>query len=211
MKRCQYCGKEYTDKMAVCPVDGKPLIDPEAIPRPTADRTVFQATLTSPVSLSGQYRIYVRGDDLIFICIEAATRSILNSIHGFLGPLGAVIPLCLWLFSRPKTKDWKERLETTDPEDLIQDDEKNFRLHLSEVREAALDPPSNWRYSGKSAGCLKLRVRQDEKMKLELATSDDVETARRLLALRLPSLLQINVEWNEANQCFQKRHPHAPA
>ncbi len=210
MKRCQYCGKEYADKLVVCPSDGQPLIDPEANPRPAANGTVFDATLTAPVSRSGQYRIYVRGGDLIFIQIEAGAHSILNSVHGFLGPFGAVIPFALWLFSRHKAKDWKQRLEMADPEDLIRENEKNFRLHLSEIREATLEPPSSWRLSGKSAGCLNLLIRQGEKMKLELNSPADVETARQLLAPRLSSILQVNVEWDEARQRFQKRKVPAP-
>jgi len=205
MKRCQYCGKEYTDKVAVCPVDGQPLIDPEAIPKPAPDRPVFKATLSSSIFFSGQYRIYVRGGDLIFILIEDSAHSILNSIHGLLGPLGIIVPLFLWLFSRRKTRDWKQRLETAEPEDLILEDTKNFRLHFSEIREASLEPPSLWRLKGASAGCLKLLIRQGDRMKLELSEPADMAIVRQLLASRLPGIFRMNVEWNATAGRFQKK------
>ncbi|MGO8837173.1 MAG: hypothetical protein ACLQAH_17795 [Limisphaerales bacterium] len=211
MKRCQYCGKEYADKLVVCPTDGQPLIDPQVIPKPAANGTVFNATLTAPVSRSGQYRIYVRSGDLIFILIEGTANSILNAIPALLGPFGAAIPFFLWLFSRHKARNWNQRLAEADPEDLIREDEKNFRLHLSEIREATLGPPSSWRLNGKSAGCLNLLIRQGEKMKLELSSPADLETARQLLEPRLPSILQVNGEWDEARQRFRKRKASAPA
>jgi hypothetical protein len=212
MKRCQYCGKEYSDKTAVCPVDGEPLINPEAIPLPSVDRTVFHAALTVPLSLTGNYRIFARGDDLIFIVTEAAAHSILNSIHGFLGPLGIIIPFGLWLFSRHRTKDWNQRLATADPEDLIREDKKNFRVHLSEVRAAVLDPISYWRFtSSKSAVLLTLSIRQNEKLQLQPVTTADVETARHLLVARLPAVLQVNVEWDAVSQRFKKKAAARPA
>ena len=211
MKRCQYCGKCYADKVTVCPADGYPLVNPGAIPGPATDRTAFSAALTSRTLPSGQYRIYVRGDDLIFIQVEAAAHSVLDSIHGFLGPFGALIPLATWAFSKHRPKGWTQRLETADPEDLIRDDEKNFRLHLSEIREATMDAVPYWRLSAKSAVRLDLLVRQNEKMKLALATSADVETARQLFASRLPAVFKVNVEWSEADQRFQKKEAHTPA
>jgi hypothetical protein len=146
---------------------------------------------------------------LIFILIEGTANSILSAVPAFLGPFGAAIPFFLWLFTRHKARDLNRRLAKADPEDLMRENEKNFRLHLSEIREATLGPPSFWRLSGKSAGCLTLLVRQGEKMKLELSSPADVESARQLLAPRLLSILQVNVEWDEARQRFQKRK--APA
>jgi len=34
MKKCTYCGKEYTDDKMVCDLDGQPVIDPTAQPPP---------------------------------------------------------------------------------------------------------------------------------------------------------------------------------
>jgi hypothetical protein len=35
MKKCSYCGKEAPDDATVCPLDGKPVVDPTAPPKPT--------------------------------------------------------------------------------------------------------------------------------------------------------------------------------
>jgi hypothetical protein len=117
----------------------------------------------SSISSSGKYRVYVRGSDLIFILTEGGTHAIINSLHGLLGPFGGVIAFFMWLFSRHKAKDLNRRLEDADPEDLIRDNEKNFRLHLSEIRDAAVEPASFWQLSGKQAGRLDLFIRQGEK------------------------------------------------
>ncbi len=214
MNRCQYCGKEYAPNVTVCPADGQPVTDTAGkitSLQPAVNPLAFTARVVAPFSASGLYRVYVRSNDLIFIQIEGGANSILNSIHGFLGPLGAAIPLFLWLFSRHKARDWNRRLAEADPEDLIREDEQNFRLHLSEIREATLEPPSVWGFNGKQAGRLNLLIRQGEKMKLEFGTPADLEAARQLLASRLPSILHVNVEWDEARRRFQKRKGAAPA
>jgi hypothetical protein len=202
MKRCEYCGKQYANDVTACPVDGQPVTYPEVTPNPaeprrTADRTAFNVKLISPLSRSGKYRIYVRGSDLIFIQTEG-TSSVLNSIHGFLGPLGSLIPLFLWLFSRHKTREFNRRLEEADPEDLIQGNGNNFRLHLSEIRDAVMEPASLFEGGGR----LSLSIRQGEKMKLAFVSSHDLKTALQLLPPLLPSTLRVNAEWKET---------HAPA
>jgi hypothetical protein len=214
MNRCQYCGKEYADNVTVCLIDGQPVVarktNPETSSKtavvPRADpQAAFYATLVLPISASGVYRIYIRSGDLIFIMIEGGTTSILNSIHGLLGPLGAIIPLFLWLFGRHRTRDWKRRVAEADPEDLIRENEKNFRLHLSEIREATLEPPSFWQLHGKQVGQLHLLIRQNETMRLELGSPDDLETARQLLTPLLHSTFRVNLEWNAAKGRFEKK------
>ena len=43
MKKCTYCGKEYTDEAEVCPRDGEPLVDPNA-PKPSTVSPVVHLT-----------------------------------------------------------------------------------------------------------------------------------------------------------------------
>ena len=155
--------------------------------------------------MSGKYRIYVRSNNLIFILTEGTANSILNSIHGFWGPFGAVIPLFLWLFTQRQTHEFNRRLEGADPEDLIRDNEKNFRLHLSEIRDATVEPASLLWLSSKQAGRLNLSIRQDEKMKLDFESPNELRAALQLLTPLLPSILRVNVEWNEKNHRFQKK------
>jgi hypothetical protein len=212
MKTCHYCGKEYADSVVVCPVDGQPITNSlEETRKRIATQAAFNARLVSPASLSGKYRIYVRSSNLIFILTEGTANSILNSIHGFLGPFGAVIPLFLWLFSRRKAHEFNRRLEGADPEDLIRENEKNFRLHLSEIRDAIVEPASLFGLSSKQAGRLDLFIRQGERMKLDFESPNELRTALQLLTPLLPSTLRVNVEWDEAKQRFQKNKTHTPA
>ena len=168
MKICEYCGKQYADNVTICPVDRQPVTNgaetrKRVAAQPATTQAAFNARLVSSISSSGKYRVYVRGSDLIFILTEGGTHAIINSLHGLLGPFGGVIAFFMWLFSRHKAKDLNRRLEDADPEDLIRDNEKNFRLHLSEIRDAAVEPASFWQLSGKQAGRLDLFIRQGEK------------------------------------------------
>ena len=83
MKRCHYCGKEYADDVAVCPVDGQPVINlaekqRKIAARPEATGTAFNVKLVSPISSAGKYRVFVERSDLLFIQVEGGSRSILE-------------------------------------------------------------------------------------------------------------------------------------
>jgi uncharacterized membrane protein YvbJ len=75
MKRCSYCGKEYTDDVTICPLDGEPVINQEELrqkmaPPPTATRSAFDVRLITPISSAGAYRVFIERSDLLFIQIE---------------------------------------------------------------------------------------------------------------------------------------------
>ena len=116
MKSCEYCGKQYADDVAVCPVDGQPVINQEEkqgkfAAQPEAAGTAFNVKLVSPISSAGKYRVFVERSDLLFIQIEGGSRSVLEAAAPFLGPAGNIIPLTLWLFGKRKTKAKRQRLE----------------------------------------------------------------------------------------------------
>ena len=115
MKICEYCGKEYADNVAVCPVDGQPVINPAEKQRKIAAQseaagTAFNVILVSPLLSAGKYRIFVERSDLLFIQVEGGSRSILEAAVPFLGPAGGIIPLTLWLFNKRKAKAKRQRL-----------------------------------------------------------------------------------------------------
>ncbi len=209
MKTCEYCGKQYPDDVAVCPIDGRPVINPADKQRkfaapPEAAGTSFNVKLVSPISSAGKYRVFVERSDLLFIQIEGGSKSILAALAPFLGPAGNIIPLTLWLFGKSKTKAKLQRLEASDPEELLRESENNFKLNLAEIRDAAIEAATFFSTSGK-AGRLNFSVRHGEKIKCEFDDAKEMNHAIHLLSPRLSSTLAVNVEWNGKEQRFVKK------
>ena len=209
MKRCQYCGKEYADDVAVCPVDGQPVIKLDEtpgkirVPRETA-RAAFDVKLVSPIFSAGTYRIFVECNDLLFIQIEGGLRSILEAVAPLMGPAGCIIPLTLWLFTKRKAKSKLQRLEEDGPEDLLRGGGENFNLHPAEIRDAVIEAPTLFSISGK-IGRLNLFVRHGKKIKCEFVNAAAMREAIRLLIPLLNSTLKVNVEWNVEKQRYEKK------
>ena len=211
MKRCEHCGKQYGDGVAVCPIDGQPTVDPQEQPRSFSSSSssgiglaAFNAKVVSPLAEAGSYRIFVQGSDLVFIQIEGGANSALNAIVPFLGPAGGVVSLIAWFFSKRKAKNFEEQLQSDAPENLLRDSENNFRLHLAEIRQATIEPPPTLITSGKEMGRATLSIRHGELLKLAFATREDLDAAWHLLASALASALQADVEWNAEKQRYQK-------
>jgi hypothetical protein len=209
MKSCEYCGKRYADDVAVCPVDGQPVINQEEKQRKSAAQseaagTAFNVILVSPLSSAGKYRIFVERSDLLFIQVEGGSRSVLEAAVPFLGPAGGIIPLTLWLFNKRKTKAKRKRLEEGDPGELLRENENNFKLNLAEIRDAAIEAPAFFQNSGK-AGRLNFSVRHGEKIKCEFDNAAEINKAIHLLAPLLSSTLKVNMEWNGEKRRFEKK------
>jgi hypothetical protein len=209
MKNCSYCGREYPDDVAVCPIDGQLLGRSEirqerTTVSPETDRSVFDVRLVSPIMSSGKYRVFVVRSDLHFIQTEGGSSSIVAAAAPLLGPLGGVIPLFLWLFTNRKAKAKRERLAAGNPEELRRESEANFTLNLAEIRAAAVEMPSRLANVGK-AGRLNLSVRHGEKIKCEFETTAEMNKAIHLLVPLLSSTLQVNVAWNAEKQRFEKK------
>lgn len=209
MKKCSYRGKEYADAATICPVDGQPVInrkEPRQKPaaRPADTQSAFNAKLVSPISFAGTYRIFVERNDLIFIQIQGGSRSILEALAPALGPFGGLIPLVLWLFTKREAKARLERLQAGKPEELLRDNEKNFKLYLAEIRDAAIEAPSFLAAGGK-AGRLNFLVRHGDKIKCEVEATEDLSAAICLLVPLLGSTLKVNVEWNAQKRRFERK------
>jgi hypothetical protein len=209
MKTCSCCGKEYADAVTVCPTDGQPVINVEelrkqAVAPPQATQAAFNAKLISPISSAGTYRIFVERQDLIFIQIEGGSKSVLAAIAPLLGPAGNLIPLGLWLFDRGKTKKRRQKIHEGNPEELLRENGKNFKLYLAEIRDAAIEAPGFFSKSGKG-GRLNFLVRHGERIKFEFENAGEMNNAIHLLAPLLNSTLKVNVEWNGAKRRFERK------
>lgn len=210
MKYCSYCGKEYGDEVALCPLDNQPVTPRRgkstgviAVP-PTAQDT-FDVFLVSPFHSAGKYRVFVERSDLVFILVEGGSRSILEIVAPVFGPLGgALVSLIFWLSRKNKAQTNLKRLDGHRPEELLREDENNFQLYFAEIRDAVIEPPSILANKGK-AGRLNLLVRHGEKFKFEFETEKEINNAIRLLTPLLNSTLRINTEWNPQNERFEKK------
>lgn len=209
MKSCSYCGRGYADDVAICPVDSQPVVSslraqgisaasPQTLP------SSFDVRLISPILSAGTYRVYVERSDLLFIQIEGGSRHILEASAPLLGPLGFLVPLVLWLFTRGKARTKRQRLETGDAEDLFHESEKNFRLHLAEIREVTIEAPTSFS-TNKQAARLTLLVRHGEIIKCGFENIIEVNKAIRVLAPLLNATLMINAVWNAEKQRFEKK------
>ena len=209
MKSCVYCGKQYSDEVVICPVDGQPAVDKEADrrkgpPEPPADSTAFSLTLISPIAAAGTYRVIVEHNDLLFIQISGGSKSVLAALALLVGPAGGLIHLVSWLFTRKQANDRRKKIEHQKPDDLLRENEHHFKLYLAEIRDAAIEPATFLSASGK-AGRLILTVRHGEKNKFEFESAAEMNNAIHLLSPLLNSTLSINVEWNEKKRRFQKK------
>jgi hypothetical protein len=211
MRRCEHCGTQYSDKVSICPVDGQRTINPQAqsglASGAVSGKAAYNVKVVSPMSAAGSYRMFIRGSDLIFIQIESGSSQILNALIPLLGPFGGLVNLFGWLFSRRKVNDFNERLQSADPENLLRDSEKNFRLHLAEIRQAVIEPAAASSFSGKEVGRADLTVRQGERWKLAFAARADMDAIWQLLASGFSSPLRADVEWNVEKQQYQKKPP----
>jgi hypothetical protein len=211
MKRCPYCGKQYADDADICPVDRQTLVDPAGTLRKIAvagpqGKAGFNARLVSHGVAVGTYRVYLRGQDLVFVQAdkEKVSRGV-DLIAGLLGPAGALVAVAVGLWQKRKAATAPAHNDDGGPEYSHHQDENSFSIYVAEVRDAALEPPGRFALSGKQAGRLDLLVREGKTVKLELPTADDVDSVLNLLAPLLKSTLRINVAWDEGGRRFQKK------
>jgi hypothetical protein len=59
MKKCTYCGKEAPDDATVCPLDGEPVVDPAAPPKPEEQPAKKEGGLGALRRVGGLLRFYV--------------------------------------------------------------------------------------------------------------------------------------------------------
>jgi hypothetical protein len=211
MRRCDHCGTQYGDKVTVCPIDGRPTVNPQAKPGSVSGsaggQAAFNVKVISPLAAAGSYRVFARGGDLLFIQIESGSNQILNALTPLLGPFAGLANLFGWLFSRGKVNDFNERLQSDDPENLLRDSKRNFRFHLAEIRQAVIEPAAVSGISGREVGRADLTVRQGERWKLAFATRAEMDAVWQLLASASFSPVRAEVEWNLKYQQYLGKAP----
>lgn len=151
------------------------------------------------------YRIFVRGSDLCFIQRGglAGPLGILTVPLGYLGLPGALLGEALnWLAQKARTTD---ATDSPDPEMLLHQFAGSFKLYAGEIREAAIEP-ARTSFGGKGhVGRWVFSVRDGRETKFEFDAAKQLQTALELLLPLLGSTLEVNVEWDEANNRFEKK------
>jgi hypothetical protein len=151
------------------------------------------------------YRVYPRRADLFFIVLADGLSANPETLTVHFGLLGALIGASMKKRAKKKHAAAAERMDQTDPEQLMSEHKKNFRLHTSEISEASIEPRPVVTFDGHQAGHLKLLVRDGRKLKFQFENNDDMAAGMDALSTFLNGSLKINVEWDEKKKRFSKK------
>lgn len=204
--KCPNCGYEQPDGSAECAscqiifekwrkLHGEPTAQPKPPEKPVQPPFFYgMMTSRSFLRVNDLYRVYVLPGELVFIWAatggegEKAIQETLSimQIFGFL---------------KSTTEEENARrlavLDRTPLEDLIPDNEYNFRAAREDILEASLEPPSSvLRYiymQVKQEAVFRFRHREKGKLRLCLMTEEDMRAARNHLRATLGDRLRINV------------------
>ena len=211
MRRCPYCGKQYPDNADTCTVDQQTLEDPAATPRRVVqtgapERPDFNARVISHGVALAVYRVYLRGQDLVFVQEgKAKVNRGVELVAGLLGPVGSLVGFAYRVWSKRKGETAQAHDEGGGQENALRADGSDFSIHVPEIRDATLEPPGRLALAGERAGRLDLLVRDGKRMRLELPSTDDVKSVLDLLPPLLKSTFRVNVEWDESGHRFQRK------
>ena len=166
--------------------------------------TAFNARLTPA---ERQYRIYVRGNDLIFIQLAGLSTAVqVLTVH--FGVIGMLVGESLKRRAKAKAEAALQRTGEQDPELLLDQNDNNFRVYSAEIREATIEPPARFQWHGKQAGRWNFVRHDGKKMRFEFENVEDMKTALDLLPRLLGTTLKVNVEWDETKKQFQAIQRH---
>ena len=149
------------------------------------------------------YCIFAERDSLIFIQVEGAIRSVLEVLTLAFGHWGSLIRPALRFATKDKLKAKLQELDASDLEDLLRKSSKNFKLHLSEIRDVIIEAP---RFFATGRKCqLMFFMRQREEITCEFENNGEIDRAIQLLVPIMDSTLKVNVEWNGQAQRFERK------
>ena len=153
------------------------------------------------------YRVYPRRDDLFFIVLADGLNANPETLTVHFGLLGALIGAMMKKRAKKKNAAAAQRMDQTDPDQLLTEHKHNFKLHNSEIREGSIEPRPWITFDGHQVGYLKLSLRDDRKMKFQFETNDQMAAGLDALSRFLSGSLKVNVEWDENKKRFKKKKP----
>ena len=151
------------------------------------------------------YRVYARRDDLFFIVVAEGLSANPETLTVHLGLIGWLIGASMKKRAKKKQAIAAERMDQTDPEQLLTEHKRNFRLHTSEITEASIEPRPAITFDGHQVGHWKALCRDGKKLKFQFEHNDDMTAALDSLAKFFNGSLQVNVEWDERKKKFSKK------
>jgi hypothetical protein len=166
----------------------------------------FNARLVSARSDS-VFRVYAQGNDLYFIQLAGlSTTAQALTVH--FGLIGMLIGEFMKRRVKKKAEATLRRAGQVNPEELLRENKNNFKVHVPEIHEAAIEPSTFFAMHGKQAGRWNFSLRDGRKMRFEFENSDELKAALDALPRLLNGTLRVNVEWNEIKKRFQKIKHH---
>jgi len=163
----------------------------------------FNARLVS-TSLERVYRVYVRGNDLFFIQLGGmSTTAQAVTIH--FGLLGVLVGELLKKRAKKQAEATLQLADQQEPEQLLRENKNNFNVHIPEIRDSAIEPPSFFALHGKQVGRWNFSLRDGKKMRFEFENTDEMKAALDALPRLMNATLRVNVEWDETRKRFHKK------
>ncbi len=151
------------------------------------------------------YRVYPRRDDLFFIVLAEGLSANPQTLTVHFGLLGLLIGAMMKKRAKKKKEAATQRMDQTDPEQLLVENKHNFKLHSSEISEGSIEPRPAISFDGHEVGHCKLLLRNNKKKKLQFENNDDLAAALDSLQKFFHGSLKVNVEWNENKKRFTKK------
>lgn len=151
------------------------------------------------------YRVYPQRDDLFFILLADGFSANPETLTVHFGLIGALIGVAMKKRAKKKHAAAIQRMDQTDPQQLLTEHKHNFKLHTSEIREGSLEPRPVITFDGHQVGHWKLQLRDDRKMKFLFENNGDMTAALNALSPFFNGSLNVNVEWDEKKKRFKKK------
>ena len=151
------------------------------------------------------YRVYLRRADLFFIVLAEGLSANPETLTVHFGLLGALIGAMMKKRAKKKHAAATQRMDQTDPEQLLTEHKHSFKLHTSEIREGSIEPRPWLTLDGHQVGHWKLWLRDDRKMKFQFENHEQMAAGLEALSKFLSGSLKVNVEWHEKKKRFKKK------
>jgi len=138
-----------------------------------------------------QYRVYVHGEQLIFI--RSGGPQMGQHVANQLGLIGALIWMLIRKRQERKAAAAQQALDSAHPLQLVTQHKHSFQSHPTQLTDQSLEAPSFWQGRGPCAARWKFVVGGTDRMQLELLTKDDVDAFLRLVAPIMGGALRIKI------------------
>lgn len=197
--KCPNCGHEEPDGSAECHncqifFDKWRQRKPEPGTKP-GQPPFFHGLACMTWSANRLYRVYILPGELVFIWAAAGGEGekIMSSQFGLVGAVAA----SLMTTGDDENARRKDKLDHSRLEEIVADNENNFRAAREDLLEASLEPRSLWLILAygqiNHSGVFRFHHREKGKFALCLQSEEDMRVAAAHLPTALGGLLRVDV------------------